>query len=63
MNRDDSDPLASLLSWRRESPQQRRDRIVAEVQANRRGEYRIPTWALALALVAMIGAVVVLLTL
>ncbi len=27
--------------------QRRRDRIYHEIQANRRGEYRVPTWVLA----------------
>ncbi|MDR7274574.1 hypothetical protein [Catenuloplanes atrovinosus] len=27
--------------------ERRRERIVAEVQANRRGEYRVPTWVYA----------------
>ncbi|BCJ77244.1 hypothetical protein CS0771_67880 [Catellatospora sp. IY07-71] len=27
--------------------QRRRDRIYNEIQANRRGEYRVPTWVLA----------------
>jgi hypothetical protein len=33
----------------------RRDRIVAEVQRNRRGENAIPTWVLAAVLVALVG--------
>lgn len=38
----------------------RRDKIVEEVQRNRRGEYTVPTWVLAAALVAMIAGLVVL---
>jgi hypothetical protein len=36
--------------------QRRRDRIVAEIQRNRRGEYRVPTWVLAAILVAFVAA-------
>jgi len=36
--------------------QRRRDRIVAEIQRNRRGEYRVPTWVLAVILVAFVAA-------
>ncbi|MDP9795701.1 hypothetical protein J2S43_004213 [Catenuloplanes nepalensis] len=35
--------------------ERRRERIVAEVQANRRGEYRVPTWVYA----AILGVIVV----
>ncbi|GAB7051983.1 hypothetical protein [Catenuloplanes indicus] len=37
----------------------RRERIVAEVQANRRGEYRVPTWVYA----TILGVIVVAWTL
>jgi hypothetical protein len=32
----------------------RRDRIVEEIQRNRRGEYRVPTWVLAVALAVFV---------
>ncbi|HCT80189.1 MAG TPA: hypothetical protein DGG94_03625 [Micromonosporaceae bacterium] len=32
----------------------RRDKIVAEIQANRRGEYVVPTWVLTAALLAIV---------
>ena len=35
----------------------RRDNIVAEIERNRRGEYRVPTWVLAIVLVAIIAAI------
>jgi hypothetical protein len=35
----------------------RRNNIVAEIERNRRGEYRVPTWVLALVLVAMVAAI------
>ncbi|HEX6077740.1 MAG TPA: hypothetical protein VFZ32_21085 [Micromonosporaceae bacterium] len=33
----------------------RRERIREEIEANRRGEYVVPTWVLALALVTMLA--------
>jgi hypothetical protein len=36
--------------------ERRREKIRAEIERNRRGEYTVPTWVLAVALVAMIGA-------
>jgi hypothetical protein len=39
---------------------QRRDRIVAEIQRNRRGEHAIPTWVLAAVVVLIIGGFVAL---
>ena len=41
----------------------RRERIRAEIERNRRGEYRIPTWVLAVALVALVGAWVLMIAL
>jgi hypothetical protein len=35
----------------------RRDNIVAEIERNRRGEHRVPTWALALVLVVLVAAI------
>ncbi len=34
--------------------QRRREKIVAEIQRNRRGEFTVPTWVLAAALVAVV---------
>ncbi|WP_025617639.1 hypothetical protein [Salinispora cortesiana] len=36
--------------------ERRRQKIRAEIERNRRGEYTVPTWVLALALAAMVGA-------
>ncbi|MFY1631954.1 hypothetical protein ACN27F_01515 [Solwaraspora sp. WMMB335] len=36
--------------------QRRRDKIAAEIARNRRGEYTVPTWVLALALGLIIAA-------
>jgi hypothetical protein len=35
--------------------QRRRDRYVAEIQRNRAGDYRIPTWVLAVALLTFVA--------
>ncbi len=35
--------------------QRRREKIREEIERNRRGEYTVPTWVLALALVAIVG--------
>jgi hypothetical protein len=34
----------------------RRERIRAEIERNRRGEYRVPTWVLAAVLVVVVAA-------
>lgn len=34
----------------------RREKIIAEIERNRRGEYKVPTWVLALLLVAILAA-------
>ena len=34
----------------------RRQRLAAEIQRSRRGDHRVPTWLMAVGLVAMIGA-------
>ena len=36
--------------------ERRREKIRAEIERNRRGEYTVPTWVLALALALMVGA-------
>lgn len=33
----------------------RREKIRAEIERNRRGEYKVPTWVLAAALVLIVG--------
>lgn len=47
-------PAGERRSW----IDRRRDKIVEEIQRNRRGEYVVPTWVLAAALVAMIAGIV-----
>lgn len=34
--------------------QKRREKVVAEIERNRRGEYRVPTWVLAVALATVV---------
>jgi hypothetical protein len=58
---DDLDPLPDLVDLRLRWANERRERIVREIQANRRGEYRVPTWVLGLALALMIIGVVAVL--
>ena len=36
--------------------ERRREKIRAEIERNRRGEYTVPTWVLALALALIVGA-------
>jgi hypothetical protein len=48
----DYTPGEARRSW----VERRRDRIVAEIQRNRRGEYRVPTWVLAAILLAFVAA-------
>ena len=43
--------------------QRRRNKIVEEIQRNRRGEYTVPTWVLAAILVAIVGGFILLLVL
>ena len=40
------------LNW----ADRRREKIVEEIQRNRRGEYTVPTWVLAAALAAIVAA-------
>jgi hypothetical protein len=41
-----------LVGW----AQRRREKMIAEIERNRRGGHRVPTWALVVLLVAMIAA-------
>ncbi|GHJ54853.1 hypothetical protein Nm8I071_41600 [Nonomuraea sp. TT08I-71] len=43
---------AEKLNW----IERRREKIRAEIERNRRGEYTVPTWVLAVALVLILGA-------
>lgn len=45
------DSERAKLGW----AQRRREKIAAEVARNRRGEYTVPTWVLALALALIVG--------
>jgi hypothetical protein len=59
----DDDPFPSpfVLRWR--WMQERREKAVQEIMANRRGESRVPTWVLGLALALMIGGLLIFLIL
>jgi hypothetical protein len=41
--------------------QKRRDKVRAEIERNRRGEYRVPTWVLVALLVLVVGGFVAIL--
>ncbi|WP_200213307.1 hypothetical protein [Micromonospora coerulea] len=43
---------AEKLNW----VDRRREKIRAEIERNRRGEYTVPTWVLAVALILIVGA-------
>ena len=47
----DRDSGTEKLNW----VERRREKIRAEIERNRRGEYTVPTWVLAVALVAIVG--------
>jgi hypothetical protein len=49
---DESGPKQVRRSWMT----RRREKMIAEIQRNRRGEYKVPTWVLVLALVAFVAA-------
>jgi len=52
------DPLTAGLDYMVQRAHSRREKMIAEIQANRRGEYKVPTWVLGLTLVAIIAAIV-----
>jgi hypothetical protein len=52
------DPTKPRVGWL----QNRQAKVIAEIERNRRGEYRIPTWVLMVMLVAVIVGLVVLFT-
>jgi hypothetical protein len=61
-----SEPAESCPPQRRRLPAfvyYRLDRIRAEVERNRRGEYVVPTWVLALTLVVLVAGWVLLVAL
>lgn len=41
----------------------RREKIIAEIERNRRGEYTVPTWVLVVALLLIVGGWVALIVL
>jgi len=60
--RDDGPPVPPGVSMPETRPelmrqgwlQKRREKVIAEIERNRRGDYKVPTWVLAVALVAVV---------
>jgi hypothetical protein len=52
----EDDPFATQAERRRTLVERRREKIVAEIERNRRGDYRVPTWVLLVAIVVVVGA-------
>jgi hypothetical protein len=52
------DPDAPRQGWL----ENRRAKVIAEIERNRRGEYKVPTWVLTLILVVVIVGLVALFT-
>lgn len=48
---DERDPAPVRRGWL----ERRREKVVAEIQRNRRGEYRVPTWVLVVVLLAFLA--------
>ncbi len=51
---DEFDAFATRLERRRGFLARRREKVVAEIERNRRGEHRVPTWVLAAAVAAIV---------
>lgn len=51
LDRPERTPEQVRVGW----VQRRREKVVAEIERNRRGEYKVPTWVLALALVLLVA--------
>ncbi|HET8680829.1 MAG TPA: hypothetical protein VFM54_02975 [Micromonosporaceae bacterium] len=49
-------PERSYTEARMGWAQRRREKIVAEIERNRRGDHKVPTWVLVLVLVAFVAA-------
>ncbi|HEX6873621.1 MAG TPA: hypothetical protein VF163_21190 [Micromonosporaceae bacterium] len=57
------DPFDPMSKDRANWLDRRREKVRAEIERNRRGEYKVPTWVLAVTLVAIVGAWVALIVL
>ena len=57
------DPFGTPAERRRSLLERRQEKIAAEIERNRRGDYRVPTWGLVVALVVVVGAWLVLILL
>jgi hypothetical protein len=52
----EDDPFATPTERRRSVVERRREKIAAEIERNRRGDYKVPTWAFVVAIVFVVGA-------
>jgi hypothetical protein len=60
---DPFDPFATRANRRLDYLQRRRAKLAAEMERNRRGDHRVPTWVLVATLVVIIaGCAIVVLT-
>jgi hypothetical protein len=55
-----SSPQNGSPQQRKSALDRRRERIAAEIQRNRRGEYVVPTWVLAAILLAAVAGIAAL---
>jgi len=53
---DEEDPFATNAQIRRGMAERRRRRIESELERNRTGSYRVPTWVMVVAILVIIGA-------
>lgn len=51
---DEFDPYATRTERQRGFVKRRREKVLAEIERNRRGEYKIPTWVMGAALLAIV---------
>ena len=58
----EEDPFATQGEQRHGLRQRRQQKIINEIQRNRRGEYQVPTWVLVAAIVFVVAAFAALLT-
>jgi hypothetical protein len=52
----EDDPFATHAERRRSFLERRREKIIAEIERNRRGDHRVPTWVLVVALLLIVAA-------
>ena len=52
---DEFDPFVTRPQRRRGYLDRRREKVVAEIKRNRRGDYKVPTWVFVAALLALLA--------